>query len=418
MTEDQRNGDDQGTPKEPGEFDEVPQQEAVEGQGEPQAPGDYQDFSQQVGEGDPQANPEENPEGYPEGTEEGAEEYPEGYEEYHGRTGVPDYVPADDSPPDPSLKESNKSGAVKLIVGIVVVLIIAAIGTYYLMGSQKEIKEHELARDAYKAANLKGQLAFWKKANIPISAAKDITDFNRTVMDFMKGKTRIPFANMLKKDAVPVLDAALPDYEAIKAPAAYADKYKAVVDAYKSIRVAALDLSGQLTMIDAALDAQTKLKRRSDAWFNAQTWEDPQYHPEAFSYYKFLTCLLDRPLVDLPAAEIAAKVSESCAEKKDAWFKRVAVDCYPALLVENGTPDEAFKATVAAYRKKGVEAAKAKAETSAIDETSIDYVKECAEAGRTELEAALATKFKAAFMAYETASKEFLRANADALGGK
>jgi hypothetical protein len=407
MSEDQRDGDGQGTPQGPGEFDAVP--EAA-----PESAGEYQEYSQQAGEGDPQAGAE----GYAEGAPEGGEEIPEGYELYHGRTGVPDYVPADDSPPDPSLKESNKSGVIKLVVGIVIVLIIGAVGTYLLMGSQKEMKEHETARDAFKAANLKGQLAFWKKANIPISAEKDVTDFNRTVMDLMKEKTRIPFANMLKKDAVPLLDAALPDYEAIKAPAAYADKYKAVLDAYKAIREAALDLSGQLTMIDAALDAQTKMKRRSDAWFNAQTWEDPQYHPEAFAYYKLLTCLLDRPLVDLPAAEIAAKVSESCAEKKDAWFKRVAVDCYPALLEEKGTPDEAFKATVAAYRKKGEEAAKAKSETSVIDESSIDYVRECADAGRTELEAALAAKFKAAFLAYEAASKEFLKANVDAISGK
>jgi hypothetical protein len=407
MSEDQRNDDGRGAPQEPGEFDAVPE-----------STGEYQEHSQPAGEGDPQTGPEGYPEGYAEGAPEGGEEIPEGYELYHGRTGVPDYVPADDSPPDPSLKESNKSGVVKLVVGIVIVLIIGAIGTYYLMGSQKELKAHEAARDAFKAANLKGQVAFWKRVNIPVSAEKDITDFNLTVLGFMKEKTRIPFANMLKKDAVPVLDAAMADYEAIQAPAAYADKYKAVLDAYKSIRAAALDLSGQLTMIDGALEAQTKLKRRSDAWFNAQTWEDPQYHPEAFAYYKFLTCLLDRPLVDLPAAEIAAKVSESCAEKKDAWFKRVAVDCYPLLLVENGTPDEAFKTTVAAYRKKGEEAAKAKSETSVIDETSIDYVKECAEAGRTELEAALAAKFKAAFMAYENASKAFLKANADALSGK
>jgi hypothetical protein len=375
------------------------------GEGEPQANGEYDDYSQQPGEVDPQANPEEYPEGYPEGYDE------EEMGPYRGRTGVPDYQPEDMSPPDPSLKESNKSGAVKLIVGIVIVLILGGIGAYYLLTSQKAIKEHELARDAYKAANLKGNIPFWKMLNIPIGATKDITDF-------MKEKTRIPFANRLKKDAVPILDAALPDYEAIKAPAAYADKAKAVVDSVKAIKEAALDISGQMFMIDAALEAQTKLRRRSDAWFNAQTWEDPQYHAEAFDFYKLLTCVLDRPLADVPAAEIGNKILESCAEKKDAWFKRVAIDCYPALLVENATPDEAFKATVTAYRKKGEEAAKAKAETSVIDETSIDAVKECAEAGRTELESALATKLKAAFLAYEKAGKDFLAANAQALGGK
>jgi hypothetical protein len=414
MSEDQRNDEGHGNPEGTGEGQDNPEGTG-EGQGEPQAAGEYEDYSQQPGEVDPQANPEEDPEGYPEG-------YPEGHEEemgpYRGRTGVPDYVPQDMSPPDPSLKESNKSGAIKLIVGIIVVLVLGGIGAYVLMGSQKAIKEHELARDAYKAANLKGNIPFWKMLNIPIGATKDITDFNRSVTDFMKEKTRIPFANRIKKDAVPILDAALPDYEAIKAPAAYADKAKAVVDSVKAIKEASLDLSGQMFMIDAALEAQTKLRRRSDAWFNAQTWEDPQYHAEAFDFYKLLTCVLDRPLVDIPAAEIANKILESCAEKKDAWFKRAAIDCYPALLVENATPDEAFKATVAAYRKKGEEAAKAKSETSVIDETSIDAIKECAETGRTELESALAAKLKAAFLSYDKAGKDFLAANAQALGGK
>jgi hypothetical protein len=399
MSDDQRNGGDQGASQQPGEFDVVPESEAPAGGAE--------EYAQQPDEGEQQGAEGDS-----------GEQLPEGYELYHGRTGVPDYVPQDDSPIDPSLKEKNTGGAIKLIVGIAVVLVVAAIGAYLLMGSHEELKEHELARDAYKAANLKGHVAFWKKVNIPIAAAKDITDFGKATLDLMKEKTRMPFADMLKKEAVPILDAALPDYEAIKAPAAYADKAKAVVDAVKGMKEAALDLSGQLTMIDAALEAQTKMKRRSDAWFNAQTWEDPQYHAEAFAFYKLLGCILDRPIVDIPAAELSAKISESCTDKKDAWFKRVGVECYPLLLPDNGTPDEAFKATVAAYRKKGEEAAKAKAETSAIDETSIDYIKECAEAGRIELENGLAAKFKAAFMAYEKASKEFLQANNDALAGK
>lgn len=404
-----------------------------EGQETPQGADEYQDYSQQEGAeapGDPQAIPEgaegvEGAEGYPEGYPEGTSEeypdgYPEGYEAYRGRTGVPDYVPEDLSPPDPSLKESNKSGAIKLIVGIVIVLVIAGIGVYLLMGSQKEIKEHETARDAYKAANLKGQVAFWKKAGIAVSAAKDVTDFNRTVMDFMKEKTRVPFAKMLKAEAVPILDAALPDYEAVKAPPAYADKYKAVLDAYKAIKDASLDLSGQLLMIDAALDAQTKLTRRSDAWFNAQTWDDPQYLAEAFAYYKMLGCLIDRPIAELKAPELSTKVDESCAADKIAWYKRVAVDCFPLLLDEKATPDEAFKATVAAYRKTGIEAAKAtpKPEGPVIDELSIESVRACSEAARMELEGSLATKLKATFLAYEKASKDFLAANNDALAGK
>jgi hypothetical protein len=397
MSEDQRNGDGQGGEQQPG--------------------GEYLDYSQQAEAGQ-EGYPEGDPEGYPEGDPEGEGEEDVGY---HGRTGVPDYVPQDDTPPDPSLKEKNTSGIIKIVIGVAVVLLIGGFGAYSMLGSQKEIKAHEDAAAAFNAAHLKGFVPFWKKVDIRIGSDKDVINFQiRTLALIQKEATRVPFAKRLKAEAVPILDAALADYEAVKAPEAYAEKYKAVVAAYKAIKDTTLDLSGQLLMIDHALTAQTKLTRRSDAWFNAQTWEDPQYHAEAFDYYKLLTCILDKPIADLKATDLAGKVDESCAADKTAWFKRVAVDCFPVLLEEKATPDDAFKTTVEAYRKAGLEAAKAtpKPEGPVIDEMSVDSVRACAEAGRLEFEQALAKKFKAAFLAYEDAKKVFLKANVDALSGK
>jgi hypothetical protein len=169
-------------------------------------------------------------------------------------------------------------------------------------------------------------------------------------------------------------------------------------------------------MIDGLLEAKTKLRRMNDAWFNAQTWDDPQYGVEAYRYYKLLSCILEgKPLVDIPALNLSDEVTKSCSEKKDQWFKRAALDCFPVLLAADEQPNETYNATVAAYRAKGAEKKPEGVETL-IDETSADSIGMCVEDSQREFEYALVAQLRAAWDKYEAARKAFLDANNASLG--
>lgn len=334
------------------------------------------------------------------------------------RSFVEDYQPTTDPNID-DIKVSNVAQRVRVIVGIAIIVVAAAIGLTVFMTSAGDIQAHKDARAAFDDAHKKGYVPFWFKARIEVASFKDATDFNMQMLKFVRNSP-VKYAKLLKEDALPLLDTGLAGYQAIKAPEGYADKLEAVVAAYKGIREEVANLAGQLLMIDSYLEANTKLRRMSDAWFNAQTWDDPQYGAEAFRYYKLLSCLLDgRALVDIPAPQIADEITKSCAEKKEAWFRRAALECFPVLVAADAQPDAAYNETVAAYRKKGAEkkpAAEGETPAPTIDELSSEMISGCTAEGLREFEFIIVAKVKAAYDKYEAARKAFLEANTKALG--
>jgi hypothetical protein len=336
-------------------------------------------------------------------------------QEEPSRSFVPDYVPENTNVSIDDMKVSNTAQRVRVIVGVAVVVVAAAIGLVVFMNSARDTEAHKAARAAFDDAHKKGSAAFWVKAHIETASFKDASEFNTQVLKAMH-KSLVKYAQLLKGEALPVLDSGLAGYQAVKAPDAYKDKLAAVIDAYKAEREAVSNFAGQLLMIDGLLEAKTKLRRMNDAWFNAQTWEDPQYGVEAFRYYKLLSCLLEgRPLIEVPAVDLMGEVSKGCSEKKDAWFKHAALECFPALVAADQQPDTTYNATVAAYRAKGVEK-KPEGVESLIDETSADAIGACVEDCQREFEYVLVAQLKTAWDKYEAARKAFLDANNTALG--
>jgi hypothetical protein len=336
-------------------------------------------------------------------------------QEEPSRTFVPDYVPENTNVSIDDMKVSNTAQRVRVIVGIAVIVVLAAIGLIFFMNSARDVEAHKAARAAFDEAHKKGSAAFWVKARIETASFKDASEFNSQVLKAMR-KSLVKYAQLLKGEALPILDSGLAAYQAVKAPEAYKDKLAAVLEAYKGERDAVTNFAGQLLMIDGLLEAKTKLRRMNDAWFNAQTWEDPQYGVEGFRYYKLVSCLLEgRPLIEIPAVDLMAEISKSCSEKKDAWFKRAALECFPMLLTADEQPSTAYNETVAAYRKKGAEK-KPEGVESLIDETSSDAIGACVEDCEREFEYVLVAQLKASWDKYEAARKAFLDANNAALG--
>jgi hypothetical protein len=334
------------------------------------------------------------------------------------RSFVADYVPDTSHTNIDDMKVSNLGQRIRVIVGIGVIVVAAIIGLSVFMTSAGDLQAHKDARAAFDAAHKKAILPFWAKARIEIASFKDASDFNMQMLKFVRNSP-LKYAKVLKDDALPVLDAAAADYQVIKAPKAYADKLAAVLAAYKGLREETSNFAGQLLMIDSFLEANTKLRRMSDAWFNAQTWEDPQYGVEAFRYYKLLSCLLEgRPIIEINPPDLNAEIAKGCADKKDAWFRRAALECFPVLLAADAQPDAVYNETVAAFRKKGAEKKKAEDGTPipTIDELSIESISLCATEGQRDFEFALVAKVKAAWDKYEAARKQFLEANTKALG--
>jgi len=332
-------------------------------------------------------------------------------QEEPSRTFVPDYIPDTSNTSIDDMKVSNAAQRVRVIIAIAVIAVAAIVGVIVFMKSAGDIEAHKAARAAFEDAHKKGAVAFWKKARIEMASFKDASEFNSKVLKAMH-KSLVKYAKLINLEALPILDGALPYYQAVKAPEAYADKQAAVIAAYKAMRDEASNFAGQLLMIDGLLEAKTKLRRMNDAWFNAQTWEDPQYGVEAFRYYKLLSCLLEgRPLIEIAPADLMAEVQKGCSEKKDAWFKRAALECFPVLVAADAPPDAVYNETIAAYRKKGAEKKASEDAPSLIDETSMDAVNLCVEDCQREFEVALVAKLKSAWDNYEAARKAFIEAN-------
>jgi len=314
---------------------------------------------------------------------------------------------------DENIQVSNTGQRIRAIVGVIIVLVGAGIGIYFWMGSQKELEKHKNVLAAFTAAHTKDYFGFWTKAQIVSANLDNSAEIESQLLKIIR-KTPVGYGKLLKNQALPIFDEGMADFQAIQAPPAYADKLKAVVEAYRSLGDAVKSVSDELIMLDSYLESEVKLNRLNNAWFNAQTWDDPQYHPEAFRYYKLLRCLLnDRKLGDMAPLDIAAAVTKRCADENDkaGLFRLVAFGCYPALLSAAAEPDQEFKDTLAAYYK----IFKGKSEDK-VDGTSKDALVECMKTSRVEFENDLVGKLKKGWEDYSKARKEFLDANNAAIG--
>lgn len=308
---------------------------------------------------------------------------------------------------DGDIHVPHTGGRIRAIVGIVVVLVAAAIGLYWWMGAQKEMEKHKAVRTAFEAAHIKNYVEFWNKARINVVNCNNDADFERAALGPIR-KAPVTYGKELKEQVAPFLEKGLADYKAIQAPPAYADKLKAVVDALASLAKTVQAVADELIMLDGFLEGQTKVKKMDTAWFNAQTWDDPQYHPNAFKYYKLLGCVLkDQKVAEMVPAEINVAVAKSCAEDKAAWFRRVAFDCYTQLYTDDSPPDQAFVDALVAIRAKAA---------GKVDETSRQALGDCIKEGREQFELDLARKLEPTWHGYDKARKEFLDANNLALG--
>ena len=202
---------------------------------------------------------------------------------------------------------------------------------------------------------------------------------------------------------VSVLEKALPDYKSLKAPIEYGEEIDAMGKAAEALYQSWKDLSAELDNYENYLDAKKKLDDSGNSWLGCQT--DPEkekFKLKAINYVKLVQCILGDSAVifEVEAQELGNKLEATCDTGQAEWFRRIAGDCMPKLLLKDATENEVFKQTLEKYRKSEMP-----------DTKSVFGIKDCLKRGRDAAESEAIEKIALAWAGYVKAKNALLDAN-------
>jgi hypothetical protein len=290
------------------------------------------------------------------------------------------------------------------VMAIIVALLavggaIAAI--MWWQGQKAAVESHEKVKAEFSRVHTKGYTDFWIATQVDVKEMKTNEDFELK-LKAMISEDPVRYGTYIKEKALPVIDAALPEYKAITVPAAYADKMEAMVKAAEGLREAWSGFSDELLKFEDYYKGKKLLDKCGNAWLGAQQSKDEKYQAKAYKYFKLLGCVLpDQKVEELDTTDINLTIKDSCAKAdvKTAWFRRVAYECLPRLAEEAGEPDEAYEAAL--KKSRGAER---------MDHASKFGIEDCLKSSRDFLESDIIQAVALAWASYVKAQNELLAA--------
>ncbi len=309
-------------------------------------------------------------------------------------------VPQSPVPVDDDISISNTGQRIRAIL-VAIVAVGAAGGALFWWNSQNaKIEAHEKARADFQKAHTMGYVDFWTMTQVDIKTLKSNQDFE-TKMKQIISEEPVRYANYIKEKALPIINKALPEYQAISVPSEYVDKMAAVSKAAEGLHGAWDHFADELLKFEIYFKSKKSLDKVANDWLGAQQYKDDKYTANAVKYFALLSCVLpDQKIEDIDTMDINVTVKNSCAkaDAKTPWFRRVAYDCLPKLLEKPGEPDDAFKATL--EKSRGSER---------MDHASKFGIEDCLKASRDYLESDIIEKVAKAWADYVVAQNELLK---------
>ena len=298
---------------------------------------------------------------------------------------------------------SNKGQ--RIVIILVAIIILAAAGFGFMVFSRKQSEKAKIdnLKKDFITVNANGYKLFWKKAQIDLKVMKSNADFQAKLKEYLNVSS-VSYAKHIKKEAIPVLETAIPKYKALESYGVAIPELKALTFALESLISSWQEFSDEVVLYEGYLKNKSKLDALGGQWMAAQqNPKDDKSRSDAAKYVKIINCILgDKKIADYDPWNLSLRVADTCAkvDHQPQWFKKVAFSCldYANQPVE---ADDIYTATVEKYNK---------IELDNQDTKSVFAVKNCLKLSRDSFEAALSDKIAAGWTDYVKKKLAFINA--------
>jgi len=119
---------------------------------------------------------------------------------------------------DDDIAISNTGQRIRLIL-VVIAIIAVGVGVMMYMNKQKARTEAlDKVKTDFAALHNGSYKAFWKTAKLELDTMKSNADFEGRIKEYLE-LTSVKYAEHIKKNAIPILEEAVPKFKSIETPA-------------------------------------------------------------------------------------------------------------------------------------------------------------------------------------------------------
>jgi hypothetical protein len=288
---------------------------------------------------------------------------------------------------------SNKGQRIAVILVMILILAAAGGGFMVFAGKQRKKENFEKLKKDIAAAHNKGYETFWKNVQIDLKVMKTNKDFQAKLTEYLKVSS-IAYAKHVKKEGLPVLEAAIPKYKALESYGVVIPEIKALTFSLEKLLGVWQKFSDEVLLYEDYLSNRSRLDTLGAQWMTAQqNPKDEKAKAGAAQYVKIVNCILrDKSIIDYDPWDLSLRIKDTCAkaDEQSDWFKRVAFGCLDAA-ANPVAPDAVYDATVEKYHA---------IEVDNQDTKSIFGIKQCLDLSRATFEMELSDNIAAAWADY------------------